>query len=120
MIIAVLNREHSADNDNLQFILHLRNILKLQDLGFSQWWRSKIQVFFDVTPSRLVINYRRFEHSHVVHEQRLGLLGPEQEGNAMFRKEETICKPTQGHIPEDVYSTATSVQRTVGIQMLPE
>jgi len=59
---------------------------------------------------RLVINYRRFEHSHVVHE-RLGLLDPAEEGIAMFQKEETIYQSTRCHIPEDVYSTATSVWR---------
>lgn len=70
----------------------------------------KIHVFLDVTLCRLVINYRRFEHSHVVQE-RLGLLELEEVGTAMFRKEEAIYQSTECHIPEDVYWTATSVRR---------
>ena len=50
----------------------------------------KIHVFLDVTMCRLVHNYRRFEHNQVVHEGRLGLPDPEDEGTVMFRKEETI------------------------------
>lgn len=57
----------------------------------------KIHVFLDVTLCRLVINYRRFEHSHVVHKRRLGLLDPEDEGTAIFRKGETIYQSTQCH-----------------------
>jgi len=53
----------------------------------------EIHVFLDVMLCRLVINYRRFEHSHVVHE-RLGLLDPEEQGTAMFRN----------HLPVDTVS----------------
>ena len=46
----------------------------------------KIRVFLDVTLCQLVNNYRSFEHSHIVHEERLGLLGPEEDGTAMLRR----------------------------------
>jgi hypothetical protein len=55
----------------------------LRDLTFSQPALLEIQVFWEVTPRRLVDSYQRFGGSYCPHLRGLGLLHPEDKGNTI-------------------------------------